>query len=71
MREPNSKEKPQQLDEQRTPLRLSKLADSPDGLTTMIEWERDEECDGRSVFRLIFNKAGQVLRHRVSYGGEG
>ncbi|MBC8126639.1 MAG: hypothetical protein H8M99_05775 [Gloeobacteraceae cyanobacterium ES-bin-144] len=31
--------------------------------TVLIEWERGEECDGRSTFRWMVTKNGTVLRH--------
>ena len=32
--------------------------------TALIEWERSEECDGRSTVRWIISRSGTVLRHR-------
>ena len=37
---------------------------SADGGTSLIEWDRPEECDGRSTIRWIISKAGVVMRHR-------
>jgi hypothetical protein len=37
---------------------------SADGGTVLIEWERPEEGDGRSIIRWIVSKSGTVLRHR-------
>ncbi len=36
---------------------------SADGETIMIEWDRPEDCDGRSTIRWIINKSGTILRH--------
>jgi hypothetical protein len=41
-----------------------RLSTSADGGTILIEWERPEECDGRSMIRWIVSKSGTVLRHR-------
>lgn len=35
-----------------------------DGGTVLIQWDRPEECDGRSTIRWIVSKSGTVLRHR-------
>lgn len=40
------------------------LSLSADGGTVLIEWERPEECDGRSTIRWIISCSGNVLRHR-------
>ncbi len=32
--------------------------------TALIEWDRPEECDGRSTVRWIISRSGTVLRHR-------
>lgn len=37
---------------------------SADGGTILIEWDRPEECDGRSTIRWIVSKSGSVMRHR-------
>lgn len=37
---------------------------SADGGTILIEWDRPEECDGRSTIRWIISKSGAVMRHR-------
>ena len=37
---------------------------SADGGTILIEWDRSEECDGRSTIRWIISKSGAVMRHR-------
>lgn len=37
---------------------------SADGGTLLIEWDRPEECDGRSTIRWIISKSGTILRHR-------
>jgi hypothetical protein len=37
---------------------------SAEGGTALIEWDRSEECDGRSTIRWIVTRSGTVLRHR-------
>jgi hypothetical protein len=41
-----------------------RLSLSAEGGTVLIEWNRPEECDGRSTIRWIVSKSGTVLRHR-------
>lgn len=36
---------------------------SADGESILIEWDRPEECDGRSTIRWIINKSGSIMRH--------
>lgn len=36
---------------------------SADRETLLIEWDRPEECDGRSTIRWIINRSGLILRH--------
>lgn len=52
-------------------LRHPRVTVSADLGTALVEWERGEECDGRSMIRWIISRSGTVLRHRSGGGGEG
>lgn len=52
-------------------LRQPRVTVSADLGTALVEWERGEECDGRSMIRWIIGRSGTVLRHRSGGGGEG
>lgn len=42
---------------------------SHDKGTALIEWERNEECDSRSMIRWMISRTGTVLRHRHGHDG--
>jgi len=52
------------LEEFKEGLGCPRVIPSGDGGTALIEWERGEECDGRSTIRWIISRSGVVMRHR-------
>lgn len=45
-------------------LQQPRISLSADKGTALIEWERNEECDSRSIISWMISKSGTVLRHR-------